>query len=148
MLQRLSICAPLLLVCASCGGAPKGSSDGDGGGEVIIKKVSLSWGVKPIGGSADIFLTVTDEIGRATSHPMGRLPGECAIIDSGRPSTGAITAVLCKTGDVGVELDAIPRPGMIIVLKMGYAAGAEPDPLAGEEVAHVEVPIGAKIETR
>jgi hypothetical protein len=54
--------------------------------------------------------------------------------------------VLCKRGDIGVELDAIPRPGVIIVLKMGYAAGADPDPLAGEEAAHIAVPVGAKIE--
>ena len=85
----------------------------------------------------------TEARGRTRRHVVG----ECAAIDGGRPSTGALLAVLCKRGDVGVELDAIPRPGVIIVLKFPYVEGADPDPLAGQEIEHVEVPVGAKIET-
>jgi hypothetical protein len=147
MLHRLLPCALGLAFLSSCGAKGTGSSNGGGTDEpVLVKKASLGWGIEAAGDGADVFLAVTDETGRATSHRLGRFDGECAEIAGGRPSTGAITAVLCKRGDVGVELDAIPRPGVIIVLKMGYAAGADPDPLAGEEVAHIAVPVGAKIE--
>ncbi len=152
MLHRLLVGA-LCATALSCGsrtvGSSKGSGgDGGGGGEeIVIKKASLGWGIKASGGGADVFLAITDETGRATSHPLGRFDGECAVMSGGRSSTGAITAVLCKRGDIGFELDAIPRPGVIIVLKVPYAEGAEPDPLTGEEVAHIAVPVGAKIET-
>lgn len=147
MLHRLLPCALGLAILSSCGAKGTGSSAPNGTDDpVLVKKASLGWGIKAAGDGAEVFLAVTDETGRATSHPLGRFDGECAVLEGGRASTGALTAVLCKRGDVGVELDAIPRPGVIIVLKMGYAAGADPDPLAGEEVAHINVPVGAKIE--
>ncbi len=151
MLHRLMTCAllagALTAAVASCGSTSKGSSGTGEPEEIIVKKASLAWGIKPAGDGAEVFLAVTDETGRVTSHPLGRYDGECAAIDGGRPSTGALLAVLCKRGDVGVELDAIPRPGVIIVLKFPYVEGADPDPLAGQEIEHVEVPVGAKIET-
>ena len=60
--------------------------------------------------------------------------------------TQFIEAMMRKAADVGVELDAVPRPGQIIVLRMPYVAGADPDPLSGEEVAHIAIPVGATIE--
>jgi hypothetical protein len=132
--------------CAVACGASKGPSTTEGSSPQV-KKASLAWGINSAGGAADVFLAVTDETGRATSHPLGRFEGECTAISGGRPATGAVTALLGRRGDVGVELDAVPRPGVIIVLKMAYAAGAEPDPLSGEEVAHIAVPVGALIET-
>jgi hypothetical protein len=149
MLHRLLLYALSLVLLSSCGAKGSGSSNAGGADDLVpVKKASLGWGIKASrdGAAAEVFLAITDETGRATSHPLGRFDGECAAISGGRPSTGAITAVLCKRGDIGVELDAIPRPGVIIVLKMAYAAGAQPDPLAGEEVAHIAVPVGAKIE--
>ena len=148
MLHRLLPCALGLAILSSCGAKGTGSSAPTGADEpVLVKKASLGWGIKAAGDGAEVFLAVTDETGRATSHPLGRFDGECAVMSGGRSSTGAITAVLCKRGDIGFELDAIPRPGVIIVLKVPYAEGAEPDPLTGEEVAHIAVPVGAKIET-
>lgn len=143
-MQRLL--SVLLMACAACGGASQAPTPP--GEPPPIKKAALSWGIRPAGASNEVFLAVTDEIGRSTSHPLGRYEGECAVLSSGRQSTGAITAVLCKRGDIGTELDVVPRPGVLIVLKMGYAAGADPDPLAGEELAHISVPIGAKIEVQ
>lgn len=134
-----------LAVLAACGSTtPVPVTNGDMGGPV--KKISLSWGITTIGASSEVFLAVTDQNGRATSHPLGRFDGECAVISGGRPSTGAATAVLCKRGDFGVELDAIPRSGVIIVLRIPYTAGAETDPLSGQEIAHIAVPVDAKIE--
>lgn len=154
MLHRLlvgALCATVLSCGSRTVGSSKGSGgDGGGGGsdeEIIVKKASVGWGIKTAGDGADVFLAITDETGRATSHPLGRFDGECSVLSGGRSSTGAITAVLCKRGDIGFELGAIPRPGVIIVLKVPYAEGAEPDPLSGEEVAHIQVPVGAKIET-
>jgi hypothetical protein len=154
MLHRMLVAA-LCVTVLSCGSrtvgskGSKGGEGGEGGGgeEIIIKKAALGWGIKPAGSGADVFLAITDETGRATSHPLGRYDGECSVLAGGRPATGAVTAVLCKRGDIGFELDAVPRPGVIIVLKMPYAEGADPDPLSGEEVAHIAVPVGAKIET-
>lgn len=143
VLRRMSLM--WIAFASACGASGSGAKEPQGE-PAPIKKAALSWGIKPLGSSSDVFLTVTDENGRATSHPLGRHDGECAILSSGRGATGAITATLCKRGDVGVELDVIPRPGVLIVLKLPYVAGAEPDPLAGEEVAHINVPIGAKIE--
>lgn len=143
-MQRLL--SVLLVACAACGGASQAPTSP--GEPQPIKKAALSWGIRPAGASNEVFLAVTDEIGRSTSHPLGRYEGECAVLSSGRQSTGAITAVLCKRGDIGTELDVVPRPGVLIVLKMGYVAGADPDPLAGEELAHIAVPIGAKIEVQ
>lgn len=137
----------LAFAIAACGSTSTGSSTPGGGEQIIVKKAQLSWGIQRAGDGADVFLAITDETGRATSYPLGRYDGECAVIAGGRPSTGAITGVLCKRGDIGVELNAIPRQGAIIVLKMGYAAGAEPDPLSGEEIQQIAVPVGAKIET-
>jgi hypothetical protein len=146
MVLRALLCL-WILGSLGCGSRPKnGALTGSEGEPQLIKKASLAWGIKPIGSSADVFFAVTDENGRATSHPLGRFEGECTIIGGGRPSTGAITAVLCKRGDIGVELDAVPRPGVVIVLKIPYVVGADPDPLSGEEIAHITVPIGAKIE--
>jgi hypothetical protein len=145
VLRRLSWLS--IAVACACGGSAKSGPGPDDGSAPVVKKASLSWGIKASGASSEVFLAVTDENGRATSHPLGRYDGECAVISQGRSTTGAITAVLCKRGDVGVELDAIPRPGVIIVLKMPHVTGADPDPLAGEELAHINVPIGAKIET-
>ncbi len=113
----------------------------------LIKRAAISWGLTAAGSSTDVYLSVTDETGRTTSHSLGRHDGECSVLSGRRSATGAITAVLCKRGDVGTELDVVPRPGMLIVLKLPYVAGAEPDPLAGEEAAHIAVPVGAKIET-
>ncbi len=143
----ISSSAVLIGALAACGSSSKGAATPGDGEEIIIKKAQLGWGIKAVGDGAEVYLAITDEMGRATSHPLGRYDGECSVIPGGRPSTGAITAVLCKRGEVGVELDAIVRPGVIIVLKMGYAAGAEPDPLSGEEIEHIQVPMGAKIET-
>lgn len=143
-MQRLL--SVLLLACAACGGASQQPTLQ--GEPPSTKKAALSWGLRPVGASIEVFLAVTDEIGRSTSHPLGRYEGECAVLSGGRQSTGAITAVLCKRGDVGTELDVVPRPGVLIVLKMGYVAGADPDPLAGEELAHINIPIGAKIEVQ
>ncbi len=147
MLQRLLPCVLGFSLLSACGAKGTGStSPGATDDPVLVKKASLGWGIQAVGDRADVYLAVTDENGRATSHSLGRFDGECAVLESGRASTGAITALLCKRGDVGVELDAIPRPGVIIVLRMGYAAGSDPDPLAGDEIAHIEVPVGAKIE--
>lgn len=143
-MQRLL--SVLLVACAACGGASQAPTSP--GEPPPIKKAALSWGIRPAGASNEVFLAVTDEIGRTTSHPLGRYEGECAVLSAGRQSTGAVTAVLCKRGDVGTELDVVPRPGVLIVLKMGYVAGADPDPLAGEELAHISIPIGAKIEVQ
>jgi hypothetical protein len=144
MAHRWMICIGFCSAVAC--GASKGTSTTEGSSPQM-KKASLAWGIKPAGGGAEVFFAVTDETGRATSHPLGRFDGECTVMSGGRAATGAVTAVLCKRGDVGVELDAVPRPGVIIVLKMPYAAGAEPDPLSGEEVAHISIPVGASIET-
>lgn len=154
MLHRLLVGA-LCVTILSCGSRTVGSKGSNGGGgegggsgeEIVVKKASLGWGIKAAGDGAEVFLAITDETGRATSHPLGRYDGDCSVLSGGRPSTGAITAVLCKRGDIGFELDAVPRPGVIIVLKVPYAEGADPDPLSGEEVAHIAVPVGAKIET-
>lgn len=138
----------MLAVLASCSGKAKGGSTaGSGEGPAIIaKRVALSWGIEKHGEMADIFLATTDETGKQISHPLGRYKGECTVITPAK-EMNAISGVACRTGGTGTELHAVVQRGEdVVILKMGIDQGVTPDPMAREEVIHIAVPLGAKIE--
>jgi hypothetical protein len=59
----------------------------------------------------------------------------------------AISGVACRTGGTGTELHAVVQGGVdVVVVKLGIDPGVTPDPMAREEVMHISVPLGAKIE--
>ena len=142
-MTRLGI---MLVLLASCSGAAKTGSKTGTGEPVIAKKVVLSWGIEKQGEMADLFLATTDETGKQISHPLGRYKGECTVITPAK-EMNAVTGVACRTGGTGTELHAVVQGGVdVIIVKLGIDAGVTPDPMAREEVMHITVPLGAKIE--
>jgi hypothetical protein len=135
-------------VLASCSARAKpdakpGSSEAP---PIIAKRVAVSWGIQPQGEFADIFLATTDETGKQVSHSLGRFKGICTVAAPGKEMK-ALTAVDCRTGGTGTELQAVVEHGeYIVVVKLGIDQGVIPDPMARDEVMRVKVPLGAKIE--
>jgi hypothetical protein len=113
---------------------------------IIAKRVAVSWGIEPQGEFADIFLATTDETGKQVSHSIGRFKGICTVAAPGKEMK-ALTAVDCRTGGTGTELQAVVEHGeYIVVVKLGIDQGVTPDPMARDEIMRVKVPLGAKIE--
>ena len=135
-----------LAFLAGCGGA-KPAATATGGPPILAKKVAVSWGIERANAEMeDIFLATTDETGKQVSHPLGRYKGDCAVVTPLK-MMNAVSAVDCRTGGTGTELQAVIQNGeSIVVFKLGIDQGVTPDPMAREEVTRVEVPRGAKIE--
>lgn len=134
----------IVLLLAACGGSAKPATSS--GGEVLAKKVALSWGIEKQGEFADVFLATTDETGKQVSHPLGRWKGTCTVFTPPR-EMNAMTGVSCRTGATGTELHAVIQRGEdIVILKLGVDEGVAPDPMGREEVTRIRVPAGAKIE--
>jgi hypothetical protein len=148
--MRLGIALALVVALAACSDkGKKGKTTGSGsdGPPLLVKKVSVGWGINPNAETADIFLVTTDETGKQTSHPVGTYKGTCTTVFP--PSEmGALIGVACVTGGGGTELHAIARPDEILVLKLGTSAGVTPDPMAREQVTSVKVPLGIAIEAQ
>ena len=136
-----------------CSGAAKpatttgaGAGSGPSGPPLVAKRVTVSWGIQQNGGMADLFLQTTDETGSQVSHELGTWSGTCAV-STPAANMNALTAVSCRTGGTGTELQAVPHGGdEIVIMKMGIDEGVMPDPMAREEVTRIKVPLGAKIE--
>jgi hypothetical protein len=119
-----------------------------GGGDVqavLVKKIAIGWQAIRAGAHSDVILTVTDETGAATTHAIGSYPGECATLGP-RPDFDAISAIRCKQGGTGIELQAVARNGEVIIMRLAADEGVPQDPMAREEVTRVAAPAGAKIE--
>jgi len=135
-----------LAFLVSCSGAAKSGAGSGEGASVVAKKVVLSWGIDKHGEVSDIFLATTDETGKQISHPVGSYKGDCTVITPA-PEMNAITGVACRAGETGTELHAVVQGGAdVIIVKLAIAPGVTPDPMAREEVTHIAVPLGAKIE--
>ncbi|MBX3161988.1 MAG: hypothetical protein KF773_38860 [Deltaproteobacteria bacterium] len=148
--MRLGIALALLAAVAACSGKGKNGTTaggGSGGPALLVKKVSVSWGIDPGADAAEVFLVTTDETGKQVSHPLGTYQGKCTTIFP-PAEMGAITGVACVMGGGGTELHAIARPDEIVVLKLGTAANVKPDPMARELVTVVKVPLGIAIEAQ
>jgi hypothetical protein len=143
-MTRLTIALVCALGC-SCAGKPRSSA---GPSEpLIVKRISVSWGIEKQGEMADVFLATTDETGKQVSHPLGRYKGTCTVITPLK-EMNALSGVACRTGGTGTELHAVvvERGDAIVVLKMGINEGVKPDPMAREQVIQVPVSLGAKVE--
>lgn len=144
------VLAVVLSLFAACSGKSKsGSTTGTGSGSdsptVLAKVMHLSWGIQQGASSAEIFLQTTDETGKQVSHPLGAFKGTCAAITPAAEMKAIIGAV-CKEGATGVELHAVVQGAQVIVLKMSWAEGATPDPMAREEVTRIGIPAGAAVD--
>jgi hypothetical protein len=151
-----------LALIAACSGAARNGQTGRSGepGEPgkagstqgaaaspLARKVAVSWGIEQRGEMADVFLATTDETGKQVSHPLGRYKGVCAVITPAK-EMNAVSGVACRTGPTGTELQAVVQNGQdIVVLQLGIDEGVKQDPMARQEIARVQVPPGAKIET-
>ena len=149
-MTRLVIALALGTLVLGCSGTAKPSTTtgaGSGSGAPLLaKRVSVSWGIQQDGEMADLFLQTTDETGSQVSHELGRWKGTCKVSTPG-PNMNALTAVDCRTGGTGTELQAVLHGGdEIIIMKLGIDEGTMPDPMAREEVKRIKVPLGAKIE--
>lgn len=137
----------LAILCATACSGSKNKQDSTAatGSAVLAKKIAVSWGIAPKGGSAEVFLQTTDETGKQVSHPVGTFEGTCQVIKPAEDMK-ALTGVNCTAGSAGVELHAVIDPPDIIVLKLRVEVGVTPDPMAREEVTRVRAPTGAAIE--
>lgn len=133
---------------ASCGGGGKPPTD-EPVDDRPGKKAIIGWGTSPAAAVAgvpqvEVFLSVTEETGKAVSYSVGTYPGECTVI--GPVETyKALTAINCMYDKRGIQLHAAHNPGEIVVLRMQIAPGVMPDPFSREPVISVRVPIGATV---
>ena len=151
-MHRLVIALALLGAChktkpATTAGAGSGSGSADGSGDEapFARRVAISWGISQQAKTADVYLAATDERGQQVSHPLGSFPGTCTVVTAAK-GMQALIALACKDGATGIELHAIDRRDRVIILKMRADDGVKPDPMAREQIAEIEVPLGAKIE--
>src|SRR5689334_19121520 len=114
--MRLGIALALVAVVAACSDKGKtGKTIGNGSGDgppLLVKKVSVGWGISPQADLAEIFLVTTDETGKQTSHPVGTYKGKCTVVFP-PAEMGALTGVSCVTGGGGTDLHAVARPDEI-----------------------------------
>jgi len=143
--------AVLVLVLGCSGGSKQDSTTpaGDGSGSsqpaILAKKVTVSWGIAPVGEMADIYLATTDETGGQRSHSIGRYKGTCSVF-APQQDMNAITGVQCKAGGGGTELHLVVQGGEeLIVLQMPFTEGAPQDPMNRKEITRVKVPRGISI---
>ena len=137
----------IVSVGAGCGGkAAPSTTPANAGPPPLAKKVTLSWGIDPHAGSADVYLATTDETGKQVSHPVGTYRGTCAVIVPAK-AMGAATGVACRYGGTGIELHAVIQRGVdVVIMKLVTDEGVTPDPMARDEVTRVSVPVGTAIE--
>lgn len=140
-----------IVLVAACSGKSKQETTTAGGGSdtgsaILAKKVAIGFGVTQNGSSAQVFLQITDETGKQTSHPVGSYDGSCQSITPA-PEMKALAGVRCTstTSTGSTELHAVAADAEIVVLKLHVEDGLEPDPMAREEVTRVKVPPGAAI---
>lgn len=146
-MARLSIALLFIIGCSGTSKQPPTTATGSGsaGPAVMAKKISISWGIEPVGEMADIYLATTDETGKQVSHEVGRYKGTCTAVTPAK-AMNALIAVACRAGGGGTELQAVAKGGdEIVVLKMGLDPGVTPDPMSREEVIRVKVPLGVAI---
>jgi hypothetical protein len=125
--------------------ATTGTGEGSAGPARLAKRVTISWGITPVGEMADIFLATTDETGAQVSHSIGRYKGTCSVF-APAPEMKALTGVQCTAGGGGTELHAVAQGGdQIIVLQMPFTEGAPQDPMNRKEIISVKVPLGVAI---
>jgi hypothetical protein len=155
MSKRRALTISALVVAAlSAAGCPK-KGGGDGTDDTTAdtrppKKTILTWGISPAAArdgipQKDVFLAVTDEMGKSVSYPLGTYAGDCIIVGA-IETYQALTAVSCTHEQAGWQLHAASNPGKVVVLKMQIVRGVQPDPFAREPVLEVPVPVGAKLE--
>jgi hypothetical protein len=118
----------------------------DDAGPAPVKRVLLAWGLEPLpsGTKTKVFLTTTDEMGRAVSHPLGDFDGACTDVGAIELYRAAL-AVTCGQDGRGVQLHAVAGRGEVLILAMDIAEGTDPDPMARRQLARIETPIDAAI---
>jgi hypothetical protein len=151
--MRIAVRVAMIVVGVGLAGCPKNApapaTPAAGSGSdvvaVLVKKIAVGFQASKAGAKSEVFLTVTDETGAASSRSVGTYPGECAVIGA-RPDFDAISAIRCKQGAAGTELQAVARNGEVIVVRLPADEGVKQDPMARDEVMRITAPVGAKIE--
>ncbi len=141
------VAAASLTACPKKGGgtATPGSGSGSGSSTTVLsKKVLVHFGFEQGSSSAQVNLQTTDETGKQVSHPLGTFKGTCAK-STAAEEMKALIAAQCREGATGTELHAAVQGAHIVVLKMMFADGATPDPMAREEITRVAIPTGAAV---
>ena len=138
--------AASLTACPKKGGGTATPGSGSGSSTTVLsKKVYVHFGFEQSGSSAQVYLQTTDETGKQVSHPLGTFKGTCSA-STPAPEMKAIIGAICKEGATGTELHAVTQGASIIILKMTWADGATPDPMAREEVTRIAIPSGAAVD--
>ena len=146
-LRVVTIPAVVLVLAACSGGKGKDDTVPD---NRPARRATLAWGTSAAAPKNDVprtevFLSVTEETGKAVSYPLGIYDGTCTIIGA-IEAYHALTAISCVQAGNGVQLQATGSRDEVTVLKMPIVAGREPDPFAREPVTTIPIPLGAKIE--
>lgn len=135
------------MACAGGGGKDKDTTVDDR----PPLRATVSWGMSPappkgaVATRTEVFLAVTDEMGRQVSYPLGIYDGACVVLGP-LAQYSAMTAISCMNAGAGFQLHAGNNRTEIVVMRMAVRDGVEPDPLARDHVTTVPVPLGAKIE--
>lgn len=149
MSLRVVTIPALVLALAACSGGDK-KKDDTIPDDRPARRATLAWGTTaatPKNGvpRTDVFLSVTEETGKAVSYPVGTYDGTCTIIGP-IAAYAALTAITCVHNGNGFQLHASGTRDEVTVLKMSVVEGREPDPFAREPVTTIPIPLGAKIE--
>lgn len=144
-MQRLALIALLSLVSACPKGDGASTTPDTTQPPPLAKRVSIAWGIQKAAKGTDLYLALTDEVGKVQSHPLGNYAGSCDVTAPGK-EMNALTALRCMDGATGWELHAVTQGGdKIIVLKLRVDEGVTPDPMDRSEVTTVNVPLGVAI---
>ncbi len=140
----------IVVALAACGGgqSPTATAGSGSGLAVYGKRFVLAWSIAPApgGASSTVYLTGTDETGKATSYPLGTFPGACQVF-SPSAEMKAVTGVACTApSGARAELHAVSEPDEVIVLQLNIPAGGTADAMSRTEVTRIAAPPGSKIE--
>ncbi len=147
--SRMNRFAIVVALAACSGGHKPTATAGSGSGLAVYgKRFVLAWSIAPAegGASSNVYITGTDETGKATSYPLGTFPGTCQVFEPSAEMK-AVTGVACTApGGARAELHAIGERDEVIVLQLDIPPGGTADAMNRREVTRIAAPPGSKIE--
>lgn len=140
-MTRSIVFTAIAVVAAACPGKQKAPTTT--GEPLPAKRITVNWGFEPNGANTDVYLSLTDETGKQTSHSVGSFPGKCQRSNP-KAELHALTAAICIPGSGFVDLEVVVQGGsQLVVLELD---SANPDPMANKRIKEISFPLGAAVE--